>query len=195
MMNTVLLCGVEVPYQITKKDNKNTYFYFKSSGYIQVNLSKYQTKKQIISYMKEQEVRFLNKYKATLKKKETNSNAYSLLGKQYRLHVCVIDGVKIDDENNIIMIPSDIKQEESLQAFEKKQMLQILHQLIEKYRNNPYVNINNIHIQTRYTSTRHGSCNAKKRSININLNLIKYPRKFIEYVFLHEITHLKHQNH
>jgi predicted metal-dependent hydrolase len=43
--------------------------------------------------------------------------------------------------------------------------------------------------------SRWGSCNPKKSYINLNQELIKKPKKAIEYVVLHEIAHLKHHNH
>ena len=43
--------------------------------------------------------------------------------------------------------------------------------------------------------TRFGSCNPINQSININLHLVNYKEKYLEYVFLHEIAHLNHQNH
>ncbi|MCK9225776.1 MAG: M48 family metallopeptidase [Candidatus Muirbacterium halophilum] len=43
--------------------------------------------------------------------------------------------------------------------------------------------------------TRWGSCNTKKRYINLNLELIKKEKYCIEYVVLHELVHLKHNHH
>ena len=43
--------------------------------------------------------------------------------------------------------------------------------------------------------TRWGSCNYVKRYINLNTELIKRTPFEIEYVILHELTHLKYPNH
>ena len=40
-----------------------------------------------------------------------------------------------------------------------------------------------------------GSCNARKRSLIFNLELARYPVSCIEYVVVHELTHLAVQNH
>ncbi|MBQ7270076.1 MAG: M48 family metallopeptidase, partial [Campylobacter sp.] len=40
-----------------------------------------------------------------------------------------------------------------------------------------------------------GSCNHKKGYINLSLNLVKKDLKFIEYVVLHELTHLIYPHH
>ena len=43
--------------------------------------------------------------------------------------------------------------------------------------------------------TRWGSCNYVKKYINLNTELIKRTPFEIEYVILHELTHLKYPNH
>lgn len=50
-------------------------------------------------------------------------------------------------------------------------------------------------IKVRKMKTRWGSCNSFKRFINLNLELIKKPRKCVEYVLFHELVHLIHPNH
>jgi predicted metal-dependent hydrolase len=69
----------------------------------------------------------------------------------------------------------------------------LFNKLIKKY--HPYINkpINKIRIKKM--TTRWGSCNYKKGYINLNLYLIKKDIKFIEYVILHELTHLIYPNH
>lgn len=43
--------------------------------------------------------------------------------------------------------------------------------------------------------SRWGSCNPRLRSINISLYLVQYPIKLVEYVALHELTHLLEPSH
>ena len=74
-------------------------------------------------------------------------------------------------------------------------MLETIRQLHQQYKDNEYVDLSSVKYKTRYTNTRHGSCNASRKTINLNLYLVQYERKYIEYVYLHEIAHLKHQNH
>ena len=40
-----------------------------------------------------------------------------------------------------------------------------------------------------------GSCEVGKKNINLNSELLKQDRRFVEYVILHEIAHLEHPNH
>ena len=43
--------------------------------------------------------------------------------------------------------------------------------------------------------SRWGSCIPSRNKVIFNLNLIKTPMCCIEYVVLHELSHLKYQNH
>ena len=193
-MNQIELNGVLIPYKVTKKKNKNTYFYFKRAGYIQINLSRFQKESEIIKYMKENAVKFSKKFMGYQNTNDQIRDKYMLLGKIYNIkHDPSIDFLVDDVTNTIYTKHAD--NHPIYYDYEKKLMLRILNELVIKHQNNPYVNIDNITLKTRYTTTRHGSCNVKKRNININLGLIHFEKKYIEYVLLHEITHLKEQNH
>ena len=49
--------------------------------------------------------------------------------------------------------------------------------------------------QTKYMTTRWGTCNTNNRKIWLNLQLAKKPIECLEYVILHELAHLKVRNH
>ncbi len=185
----------QIPYKITKKKNKNTYFYFKKDGYIQINLSTYQSERDALNYIIENKSKFLYKLSNTSKKKPHNSNEFRLLGKSYDIILTQENKVEINDQLEKAYLPGIDINLNVIKSFYKEKMFDVINELKEKHKNNPYVDIQNVTYKTRYTSTRHGSCNARKRTINFNLHLIKYDVLYIEYVFLHEIAHLKHQNH
>lgn len=50
-------------------------------------------------------------------------------------------------------------------------------------------------LHIRKMKSRWGSCIPKKNKITINLHLIKFPPRCIEYVIMHELCHLKYANH
>lgn len=52
-----------------------------------------------------------------------------------------------------------------------------------------------MHVSVKTMNTRWGSCNSKKGYINLSTRLIHKPLKAIEYVILHELTHLKFPHH
>ncbi len=49
-------------------------------------------------------------------------------------------------------------------------------------------------IKYRNNKSRWGSCSYDD-TINLNLNLLKFPANVIEYVVIHELAHIKHKNH
>jgi len=196
-MSFVTLNGVVVEYTISFKKNKNTYFYFKKNNFIQINASKYQTESQIVKHMEKNASVFLLKLeKVQSKIVETDPLIYLLWGQKLQRET--IQGLNqiTYDENTIFepLLSTDqlfIK----YKKFEKDIIQRELIELYKKYQHNPYVDIKNVTIKNRYTTTRFGSCNAKKRTININTHLVHYDLIYLEYVFLHEISHLTHQNH
>lgn len=49
--------------------------------------------------------------------------------------------------------------------------------------------------QSKYMTTKWGTCNTSTRKIWLNLQLAKKPIECLEYVILHELAHLKVENH
>lgn len=53
----------------------------------------------------------------------------------------------------------------------------------------------NVSWQVKEMKTMWGSCGVKRRSLLFNLELARVPKECIEYVVVHELTHLRVQNH
>jgi len=49
--------------------------------------------------------------------------------------------------------------------------------------------------QTKYMTTRWGTCNSKTKKIWLNLQLAKKTPECIEYIILHELIHLREKHH
>lgn len=49
--------------------------------------------------------------------------------------------------------------------------------------------------RVKQMKTRWGSCNIEKKSILLNLELAKMPRRCLEYIILHEMVHLLERHH
>jgi len=197
MIKEIVLENTVIKYQITLKNNKNTYFYFKKKGYIQINASKHQKEKEIVKFMKSNSVSFVNKFNKTMNSKKVEQG-YKIWGTQFNIEKDTeTNYLEIDYDNYVIKEPhSSTEQLKRLyKKTEKDILLKETANLKEKYLNNGLIDISDIKIKTRYTTSRFGSCNYRLKTINLNLKLVHYNKKFIEYVFLHEIAHLVHQNH
>jgi len=83
--------------------------------------------------------------------------------------------------------------QEDLYQFYYKKAEVLFGELIDKYI--VYINKPVSKIRIKQMKTRWGSCNYQKGYINLNIELIKKNIKFIEYVVLHELTHLIYPNH
>lgn len=53
----------------------------------------------------------------------------------------------------------------------------------------------NVSWQVKEMKTMWGSCGVKRRALLFNLELARVPKECIEYVVVHELTHLKVENH
>ncbi|WP_291951031.1 SprT family zinc-dependent metalloprotease [Campylobacter sp.] len=143
----------------------------------------------VFNFLEKNESWIKNKYKEILSKKEVLSkNEIYFLGKKY---------IVIYDEKNIktFIKKSQIftKNTQDLENFKKKSAKKIFEFLIKKWQFAFEKKVQKISIKTMVS--RWGSCNHKKAYINLNLKLIQKPVKAIEYVILHELTHLVYPHH
>ena len=96
------------------------------------------------------------------------------------------DERKFDGE---IYVPSLATLENYKKAFARR----IYEHFIAKFA--PAVNRKINRVVVRKMATRWGSCNSRKGYINLSLNLIEKAPELVEYVVLHELTHLIYPHH
>ncbi len=75
----------------------------------------------------------------------------------------------------------------------RQELKRILPAIVKKWSEKLDVSINEYRIKKM--KTKWGTCNIQDRRIWLNLELIKYPVECIEYVVLHELTHLFERYH
>ena len=138
---------------------------------------------------------FIDKHMAwiekTLSKIQKNSlenNEIMLFGKIYKF--------ELNDKFKNVEITQDMifaKNEDEIYKFANLELKKICNEFIAKFL--PFINRPINRVVFRKMETRWGSCNHKKGYINLSLNLVKKDLKFIEYVVLHELTHLIYPHH
>ena len=129
---------------------------------------------------------------------------HKFLGKEYNLTVKTGNFNAVSLKNNIR--PNEIILTVNENIFEnideKKKIMEkwyfenakkLFLQFMEKWLEILDENVEKVAIKPM--KTRWGSCNYVKRYINLNTELIKRTPFEIEYVILHELTHLKYPNH
>ena len=113
---------------------------------------------------------------------------HKFLGKEYNLTVKTgsFNGVNlVNNEKNpniILTVNKNILENTDEKKKIMEKWLKILDEHVEK-------------VAIKPMKTRWGSCNYVKKYINLNTELIKRTPFEIEYVVLHELTHLKYPNH
>lgn len=175
--------------EIVKKGNKNTYVRVKEDLIIQVTTNHFASKHDIKNLL-DRNQDFLKK---TLSKRKTDSNKdndFYFLGKQFDIVVVpILKGIEVD--GNKIYLPN----KELLDKWLKKQTLKIFEERLQYNYNLFTENIPFPHLRIRSMKTRWGVCNRKNIVVTINSKLIRESIDKIDYVIIHELSHLVHFNH
>lgn len=181
--------GQEFEVVIEKKNNKNTYVRIKDDLKIYVTTSKYTTKSEIKRILD-------NNYSFLLKmiERKTLSNQrkkmFFYLGNTYDIiEVSIMDDIEI--ENGKIYT----KNKTMLDKWYKRQIENIFKQRYEFICGIFDENISIPKLKIRTMKTRWGVYNKANHSITLNSHLIEYDIEKLDYVIIHELSHIIHFDH
>ena len=182
------LDGIEYEVEITRKSNKNTYIRFKKDV-ISVSTSYFVTNKQIKKLLDENQDFLRKSVKKNCQKKEKGKN-HMILGEKYDI-IIMNNMEEIDYENKKIYIDS-LSKYDSLMKKEAKKLFEAR----LKYNYNLFdENIKFPSLRIRKMTTRWGVCNRRDIRVTLNSELFKYGIEEIDYVIIHELSHLVYFNH
>lgn len=151
-----------------------------------------------IGWIKKQQEKFANQPRQTERQFVSGETLY-LWGKQYFLQVdysykgnsLILEGNKA---KLVVRRESGIKQRESfVNEWYRQHLKNELSKLVPKWEEITGLKCSSW--QTKYMTTRWGTCNTNTGKIWINLQLAKKPVECLEYVILHELAHTKVKNH
>ena len=182
------LDGKEYEVEIVRKANKNTYVRFKNNK-IMVSTSFFVRDKQIIQLL-DKNKEFLRKNIAKNCQKEEKNKNNMILGEKYDI-IIMNNMEEIDYENKKVYIESLSKydsliKKETKRVFEER--LKYNYDLFEE-------NIKYPSLRIRKMTTRWGVCNRKFIRVTLNSELIKHSLDELDYVIIHELSHLVVFNH
>lgn len=180
--------GVKYKVVVLKKNNKNTYIKIKKDMTILVTTN-YLVSKWQIKNMLDREKDFLRGSLKAAKVKYEKEKEFYYLGKKYDIIMVSLDNIEIDD--NKIYAPSM----ESVNKWLKKQMKALFEERLIYNYNLFEEDIPFPKLKIRKMKTRWGVCNKRDLSVTLNSNLIRYSLKEIDYVIIHELSHLVHFDH
>ena len=173
---------------VEKKNNKNTYIKIKEDMTIYVTTN-YLTSKWQIKSMLDREKDYLQKALENVKRKYEKEQDFYYLGKKYDIILVPLKKIEKDDDK--IYTPSM----EVLEKWLKKQMKEIFLERLNYNYNLFEEDIPFPKLKIRKMKTRWGVCNKRDMSITLNSKLIRYNLEEIDYVIIHELSHLVHFDH
>ncbi len=173
---------------ITKKNNKNMYLRVKKDG-IYITCNYFVTKGMIISFIEKNKDSIL-KISETIEKKEKRKEEFYYLGNRY-------DAIILNTVSKIEFVEDKvfIKNKTYLSTFLKKEAERIFNERLEICYNLFEEDIPYPELLIGKMTRKWGYCNKSKKLIKLNLELIKYSINEIDYVIIHELSHLIEFNH
>ena len=197
------ISGIDV--QINKKNIKNMHLSVKPPlGKVVVSAPLLMSQKSIENFIRlnsvwirKQQEKFVNQPRMSARQ-YVSGETYYIWGKQYFLEFvpAAKRNFKIDG-NKIVLSMKENTTAGQRERFVREQFRKILteqlERLIPKWEKTTGLYCNSF--QTKYMMTRWGTCNSKAKRIWINLQMVEKPLECLEYVILHELTHLKISNH
>ena len=176
---------------IIKKRNKNTYIRVKEDMKIYVTTN-YLTSKRYIKNLLDENYNYLVKMVNNMCKKNEKKDLFFYLGNSYDI-IFVNDLKKVDvDSDNYVIYASDIKQ---LNKWYNKVVKDTFMERFT-YIYNIFDEVNIMpKLKIRKMKSRWGVYNRVKHSVTLNSELIKYNVRCLDYVIVHELSHVIHFNH
>lgn len=174
---------------IDKKRNKNSYIRIKDDLIIYVTTSYFSTKKDVKEMLDrnyESLQKMLSKKRGLLEKKEK----FFYLGQSYDIiEVSIMDGIEIDG-NRIYT--------KDLVMLKKWYQHEIERVFLERYEynfNRFDENVTMPKLKIRKMKSRWGVYNKQNHSITLNSHLIEYSINKLDYVIIHELSHIIYFDH
>ncbi|MBN7288374.1 MULTISPECIES: M48 family metallopeptidase [Campylobacter] len=172
-----------------KKGVKSFRLKVAKSGEISLSLPFYATQKSGFEFLAKH-AGWLATTHAKILANLPKEDEFRLLGKIYRIKIDAnLKDVNLTKFEGEIHAPNF----KALEIYKKAVAKQIFTEFIDKF--TPIINRKINRLTIRKMQTRWGSCNHKKGYINLSLNLIEKAPELVEYVVLHEMTHLIFPHH
>lgn len=199
---------MSIEYTLIRKRIKNVYIQIKDKKVI-VKAPIWLSKEKIESMLKDKEEWINKKINNSKEKSNRDINLREkdyifILNKKIQVKYEYIDiskiDIKLDEKECIVYIPNGVILDDELYKKIEADLYQELRKIAIKYISQAmekYIKITFLtpkEIQVRSFKSIWGNCSSKK-VIKINEKIIHYGIRQIEYVCLHEITHLKYMNH
>ena len=171
-----------------KSTTRNTYIRVKPDLSILVTTNKFTPIKTITDLIEENYEKIVKMIEVQQKKNE-NNDGFFYLGKHY--DIIYVDTLDISFGDNKVFLGRNFDIDKWYKKQAKKIFLEHLNEEYNKFsRKIPYPEL-----KIRKMTSRWGVCNIKLKTITLNLELMKRDTKYLDYVIVHELSHLVHADH
>lgn len=180
--------GEKYNVEVVKKANKNTYIKVKEDLTIYVTTNYFMRKGDIKDLLYKEED-FLRKMLTKVKARNEKNNDFYYLGKKYDIIIVPFNSIEFDEDK--IYVNSEV----TLEKWLKKRMKELFQERINECYKLFEENIPFPDLKIRTMKTRWGVCNRRNLTVTLNSKLIRYDINVIDYVVIHELSHLVHFDH
>ena len=182
------LDGVKYEVVIQKKNNKNIYIRIKDDLKIYITCNYFTTNKMLVRLLNDNE-EFIRKGINRVKSKNKKEDKLFYLGTGYDIIYSEVDRVIISD-NSII-----VKDDEMLNKWYKDEIIRVFDERYVIVFNKFKENIKSPILRIRTMKSRWGVYNRRNHTITLNSKLIQFDMEKIDYVIIHELSHIIHFDH
>lgn len=197
----------KIEYVLSRRSKRNINIVIKNDEQIYVSAPKRVSLKEIESVLLDK-IDWILKTKETMKTKNLISNHLSFENDSDILVYGELKKLKVipNNRNYILIVDNEVLfyvkekyinnidyKNKCLTKLLREELMNTATEFINKYLKLMSLNISEFDI--RIMKSRWGTCIPSKKKIVLNYNLIHCPLRSIEYVALHEVTHLIHPNH
>lgn len=171
-----------------KTGNRNTYIRVKKDLTIQVTTNKFTSNKAIEKLIEENYDKIIKMIEAQEIKK-SNNDGFFYLGKKY--DVIYAEWCDISFGEGKVFLNKNL----DIDKWYKVQAKSLFQEHFDKMYNKFSKRIPYPELKIRKMKSRWGVCNIRTKVITLNLELIKRDTKYLDYVIVHEFSHLIHGDH
>ncbi len=204
-MNAQLdLSGVEV--DVIFKDIKNVHLsVYPPTGRVHISAPKHMSLDTVrvfavskLAWIKKQQKKLQEQERETARDYIDRESHY-VWGKRYLLKIVEVNdapSVELKASNMILRVRPGTSAEARAAIISKwyrKQIKAIIPDLLAKWE--PIIGVNVERVFVQKMKTKWGSCNPDGHSLRLNTDLAKRPLNYLEYILVHELTHLLEKTH
>ena len=196
----------DIVVDVVQKDIKNVYLsVYPPAGRVRITAPEHMNLDAIrvfaaskIAWIQKQQSKLRDQERETFREYLDRESHY-IWGKRYLLKIVEADGapaVELKARKMILRIrpgASAEAREAVVSKWYREQLKVAISDLLTKWE--PIIGVRVERFFVQKMKTKWGSCNPNRRSIRLNTDLAKKPKFCLEYILVHELTHLLEKTH